>query len=154
MTLAGVTAGYRPYCLADTAIQSGKRTVFIATDDAAMSAVAEATRYFQPDLDIIEFPAWDCLPYDRASPALHTTSERLSALSRLATPASGAQLVITTANAVTQRVLTPERVKELVARLAPGTVIEQEKLISFLYANGFVRVDTVADSGEFARAAG
>ncbi len=154
MTLAGVTAGYRPYCLADIAIQSDKRAVFIATDDAAMSAVAEAARYFQPDLDIIEFPAWDCLPYDRASPALHTTSERLAALSRLAAPASGAQLVITTANAVTQKVLMPERVEELVTRLAPGTMIEQEKLVSFLYANGFVRVDTVADSGEFAARGG
>ncbi|WP_461456066.1 transcription-repair coupling factor [Parasphingorhabdus sp.] len=154
MTLAGVTAGYRPYCLADIATQSGKRTVFVATDDAAMSAVAEAARYFQPELDIIEFPAWDCLPYDRASPALHTTSERLAALYRLAAPSSGGQLVITTANAVTQRVLTPERVKELVTRLAPGTVIEQEKLVSFLYANGFVRVDTVADSGEFAARGG
>ncbi len=154
MTLAGVTAGYRPYCLADIAIQSDKRAVFIATDDAAMSAVAEAARYFQPDLDIIEFPAWDCLPYDRASPALHTTSERLAALSRLAAPASCAQLVITTANAVTQKVLMPERVKELVTRLAPGTMIEQEKLVSFLYANGFVRVDTVADSGEFAARGG
>ncbi len=154
MTLAGVTAGYRPYCLADIAIQSDKRAVFIATDDAAMSAVAEAARYFQPDLDIIEFPAWDCLPYDRASPALHTTSERLAALSRLAAPASGAQLVITTANAITQKVLMPERVKELITRLAPGTMIEQEKLVSFLYANGFVRVDTVADSGEFAARGG
>ena len=154
MTLAGVTAGYRPYCLADIAVQSGKRTVFIATDDAALSAVAEAARYFQPALEIIEFPAWDCLPYDRASPALHTTSERLAALSRLAVPASGSQLVVTTVNAVTQRVLTPDRVKELVTRLAPGTVIEQEKLVSFLYANGFVRVDTVADSGEFAARGG
>ncbi|MEP3224485.1 MAG: transcription-repair coupling factor [Parasphingorhabdus sp.] len=154
MTLAGVTAGYKPYCLADIAVRSEKRTIFIATDDAAMSAIAEAARYFQPELEIFEFPAWDCLPYDRASPALHTTSERLSALSKLAAPHEGAQLVLTTANAVTQRVLDPDRIAELVTRLAPGTVIEQEKLISFLYANGFVRVDTVADSGEFAARGG
>ena len=127
MTLAGVAAGYRPYCLADIAVQTSGRTVFIATDDAAMNAVAEAARYFQPDLEIIEFPAWDCLPYDRASPSLHTTSERLAALSRLATRPEGSQLVITTANAVTQRVLTPDRVGELVTHLAPGTVIEAGK---------------------------
>lgn len=153
-TVAGVTAGYRPYFLAETAAKSNKRVIFIATDDAAMSAVAEAARYFQPDLNIIEFPAWDCLPYDRASPALHITSERVAALSRLAAPADGAQLVVTTANAITQRVLTPQRIKELVTRLEPGAIIEQEKLISFLYANGFVRVDTVADSGEFAARGG
>ncbi|MEW4466744.1 transcription-repair coupling factor [Parasphingorhabdus sp. JC815] len=154
ITIAGVTSGYRPYFIADTAVQSGKPTVFIATDDTAMSAVAEAARYFQPDLEIIEFPAWDCLPYDRASPALHITSERIAALSQLAKPSSGDRLVITTANAVTQRVLTPARLNELVTRLAPGVVIEQEKLVSFLYANGFVRVDTVADSGEFAARGG
>lgn len=154
MTLAGVAPGYRPYALADIAVQSGGRTVYIATDDTAMSAVAEAARYFQPDLEIIEFPAWDCLPYDRASPSLHTTSERLSSLALLAQPARNAQLVITTANAVIQRVLTPDRVKELAKRLEPGTVIEQEKLVAFLYANGFVRVDTVADRGEFAARGG
>ncbi|GAA0481587.1 transcription-repair coupling factor [Parasphingorhabdus litoris] len=154
LTLAGATAGYRPYCLADIARRSGRRTVFIVTDDAAMSAVAQAARYFQPDLEVLEFPAWDCLPYDRASPALHTTSERLATLSRLAEPAPDGQLIITTANAVTQRVLEPARIKELVTRLAPGSIVEQEKLISFLYANGFVRVDTVADSGEFAARGG
>ncbi|MEP3916291.1 MAG: hypothetical protein ABJM34_13325, partial [Parasphingorhabdus sp.] len=60
--------------------------MFIATDDAAMSAVVEAAHFFEPNLDVIEFPAWDCLPYDRASPALHTTSDRLAALAKLALP--------------------------------------------------------------------
>jgi len=153
-TLAGVTAGYRPYCLTEIAAKTKRRAVFIATDDAAMSAVSEAAHYFNPDVEIIQFPAWDCLPYDRASPALHTTSDRLSALSRLAAPANGPQLIVTTINAVTQRVLEPTRVKELITHLAPGTVIHQEKLVSSLYANGFMRVDTVADSGEFAARGG
>ena len=154
MTLAGVPAGYRPLFLSEIAANSGQRTMFVATDDAAMSAIAEAARFFEPDLDIIEFPAWDCLPYDRASPALHTTSDRLAALAKLTLPCAGGQLVVTTVNAITQRVLTPSRIREFVTHLAPGTIVEQEKLISFLYANGFVRVDTVADSGEFAARGG
>ena len=154
MTLAGVPVGYRPLFLSDIAVRSGQRTMFVATDDAAMSAIAEAARFFAPGLEIVEFPAWDCLPYDRASPALHTTSDRLAALARLAQPFSRAQLVVTTINAVTQRVLEPSRIRELVTHLAPGTIVEQEKLITFLYANGFVRVDTVADSGEFAARGG
>ncbi|MFK7843606.1 MAG: transcription-repair coupling factor, partial [Sphingorhabdus sp.] len=154
MTLASIPAGYRPLLLSEIAIESGRRTMFIATDDAAMSAVVEAAHFFEPNLDVIEFPAWDCLPYDRASPALHTTSDRLAALAKLALPFTGSQLVVTTVNAVTQRILSPLRMKEFVTRLAPGTTVEQEKLISFLYANGFVRVDTVADSGEFAARGG
>ena len=81
--------------------------MFVATDDAAMSAVVEAVRFFEPGLEIIEFPAWDCLPYDRASPALHTTADRLAALAKLALPNSGGQLIVTTVNAITQRVLMP-----------------------------------------------
>ncbi len=154
MTLAGIPAGYRPLFLSEIATNSGQRTMFVATDDAAMSAVAEAARFFEPALEIIEFPAWDCLPYDRASPALHTTSDRLAALAKLALPSTGGQLIVTTVNAITQRVLTPSRIKEFVTHLAPGTIVEQEKLIAFLYANGFVRVDTVADSGEFAARGG
>ncbi len=154
MTLAGVPAGYRPLCLSEIATDSDSRTIYIATDDATMSAIASAARFFDPDLRIIEFPAWDCLPYDRASPAIHTSADRLAALAAIAAPHEGPLLVVTTVNAVTQRVLQPDRVRELVTRLEPGTIIEQEKLISFLYANGFVRVDTVADSGEFAARGG
>lgn len=154
MTLAGVASGYKPFCLAQIAAASNKQTVFIATDDAAMSAIVEAARFFEPELEIVEFPAWDCLPYDRASPALHTSADRLAALSRLSAPPFAGQLVVTTINAVLQKVLQPERLRQMVTRLAPGTIIEQEKLIAFLYANGFVRVDTVADSGEFAARGG
>ena len=154
MTLAGVVAGYRPKALADLAHAGKRRVVFVATDDAAMGAVADGARFFRPELDVLTFPAWDCLPYDRSSPALHITSDRLAALTRMAQPADGAQLIVTTVNAAVQRVLTPERINALVSQLSKGSEIEQEKLIAFLYANGFVRVDTVHDSGEFAARGG
>ena len=154
LTLAGVASGYRPKLLADLGFECNNDTLFIATDDAAMRAIADAAHFFQPGLEIIEFPAWDCLPYDRASPAIHTGADRVAALAKLASKSNAARLIITTANAAIQRVLTPERISELVTSLKPGTEIEQEKLIAFLYANGFVRVDTVADSGEFAARGG
>ncbi len=33
-----------------------------------MTRLAEALAFFAPNLKVIQFPAWDCLPYDRASP--------------------------------------------------------------------------------------
>ena len=88
LTLASVARGAQPLVMADLARAAGKKTngaraVFIAPDEAAMRAVGEAARFFAPELEVIEFPAWDCLPYDRASPALPVSARRLAALHRL-----------------------------------------------------------------------
>ena len=118
LTLSGVPTGFQPSLLADLARAShasGGRTVFIAPDEAAMRAVAATAQFFAPEIEVVSFPAWDCLPYDRASPTLRVMAERIAALHRLQGKASAAQLFLTTANAATQRVLTPFRIRQLVA---------------------------------------
>jgi transcription-repair coupling factor (superfamily II helicase) len=149
LTLAGAPSGFLPWMLADLA-RTGRMTVFVAPDEAAMRAVAGTAPYFAPDLEILGFPAWDCLPYDRASPTLRVMAERLATLHALQAESAKPRLIVTTVNAVTQRTLTPFRIRQLVARLAPGERIGLDKLAVLLQANGYVRVDTVNDSGEFA----
>jgi transcription-repair coupling factor (superfamily II helicase) len=150
LILSGVPSGFQPSLLADLARAAKTRAVFIAPDDAAMRAVASTAAYFAPDLEVLSFPAWDCLPYDRASPTLRIMAERVAALQRLQGKPKGPQLLLTTANAATQRVLTPFRIRQLVARLAPGERIGRDKLAMLLQANGYVRTDTVHDQGEYA----
>ncbi|CAN5164579.1 transcription-repair coupling factor [soil metagenome] len=150
LTLSGVPAGFAPWLLADVARAAPGRTVFIAPDEHLMQAVADTATWFAPELQVIRIPAWDCLPYDRASPSLRAASERLAGLHALQAKVSGPQLVLTTVNAITQRTLTPFRIRQLVARLAPGEHIAIDKLATLLQANGYVRTDTVYDAGEFA----
>jgi transcription-repair coupling factor (superfamily II helicase) len=150
MTLAGAPAGFLPWLAADLARAAKGRAVFVAPDEAAMRALADAAGYFAPELEVLSFPAWDCLPYDRSSPSLRSTSERLGTLHALQRKAEKPQLLVTTVNAATQRTLTRFRVRQLVARLAPGERIDRDRLASLLQANGYVRTDTVADAGEFA----
>ena len=153
LTLAHAPAGFQPWLLADLARASaakGGRLIFVAPDDQAMHAAADAASYFAPELSVLHFPAWDCLPYDRASPALRATSDRLATLHALQTKPQGPLLIATTVNAVTQRVLTPFRIRQLVARLAPGERIDRDRLATLLQANGYVRTDTVTDPGEYA----
>ena len=59
-------------------------------------------------------------------------------------------MLVTTVNAATQRTLTPFRVRQLVARLAPGERIDLDQLTRLLQANGYGRTETVRDPGEFA----
>ncbi|WP_164114889.1 transcription-repair coupling factor [Sphingorhabdus sp. Alg239-R122] len=150
LTLASVGDGALPLVLSDIARMSKGRTVYIAPDDAMMQAVADATTYFAPELKTILFPAWDCLPYDRASPTLSISAQRLAALFELQDKPDDRTLVITTVNAVSQRVLTPFRMRQGTLKLAPGTVIDRDELTAILHRQGYVRTDTVADSGEFA----
>ncbi|MET0364030.1 MAG: transcription-repair coupling factor [Sphingobium sp.] len=149
LTLAGVPQGFEPLLLADLARASG-RAVFVASDEQMMQGIADTAPYFAPEIEVIRIPAWDCLPYDRASPSLRAASERLAGLHALQAKPKGPQLILTTANAVTQRVLTPFRIRQLVARLAPGERIETDRLVTLLSSNGYVRTDTVRDAGEFA----
>jgi transcription-repair coupling factor (superfamily II helicase) len=150
LTLSSIARGAQPLVLADLARAAKGRAVFIAPDDAAMRAVAEAAGYFAPELDVVEFPAWDCLPYDRSSPALSVSARRLAALHRLQGKGTGPQLFVTTINALLQRVVTPFRIRESVRLLKPGMEIGRESLIALLQRQGYSRTDTVADAGEFA----
>ncbi|HEX8402893.1 MAG TPA: transcription-repair coupling factor [Allosphingosinicella sp.] len=150
VTLAGTPAGFVPWLAADLARAARGRAVFIAPDEAAMRAIADAAHYFAPELETLSFPAWDCLPYDRASPSLRASSERLATLHALQRRSDKPQLLVTTVNAATQRTLTPFRIRQLVARLAPGERIDRDRLAALLTANGYQRTDTVADAGEYA----
>ncbi|MCX7864239.1 MAG: transcription-repair coupling factor, partial [Novosphingobium sp.] len=155
LTLAAIPRGAQPLVMADLARAAhfGRRrarVVFIAASDAEMTAVAQTATFFAPDLDVIEFPAWDCLPYDRSSPAPGISARRLSALHRLQAPQGGPQLVVTTINAVLQRVPTPFRIREAVRLIRPGMAIAHENLAALLRRQGYVRTDTAVDAGEFA----
>ncbi|MEG3122918.1 transcription-repair coupling factor [Sphingomonas sp. GB1N7] len=150
LTLSGVPTGFEPWLLADLARAAPTRAVFIAPDEAAMRAIAATAQVFAPELEVLTFPAWDCLPYDRASPTLGVMAERMATLHRLQQPTKAPQLLVTTANAAAQRTLTPFRIRQLVTTLAPKARIDRDRLAMMLQANGYVRVETVADSGEFA----
>jgi len=156
LTLASVVRGSQPLVMADLARavagkgKAGGRAVFVADNESAMRAIAESAQFFAPELEVIEFPAWDCLPYDRSSPALSVSARRLSALHRLQAKRAGPQLFVTTGNALLQRVLTPFRIRESVRLLKPGMEVGHESLIALLRRQGYQRSDTAIDAGEFA----
>ena len=150
LTLASVPNGFVPLLLADLTRAAKTRTLYIAPDESAMRAIADATPFFAPELEILILPGWDCLPYDRASPSVAVTSQRMATLQALQQPAKKKQLIVTTIGAVIQKYVTPFRIRQTGERLAAGREISRERLASLLQSNGYFRVDTVANAGEFA----
>ena len=155
LTLAGVPTGFLPWLAADLARaahggSNGGRAVVITADEPAMRALAETVPLFAAEVAVLTFPAWDSLPYDRASPALRVMAERLATLNALQAKRDGPQLLVTTISAATQRALTPFRIRQLTRRIAEGERINREVLIDQLRALGYERVEAVAEAGEYA----
>ena len=155
LTLSGIPAGFLPLFAGDLARAANggakaARSVLIAADEAAMRAIAETVPLFAPEVEVLTLPAWDCLPYDRASPALRVMAERLSTLHALQQPLKRPQLLVVTANGAAQRVLPPFRIRQLTRRVAAGERVDREVLIRQLNDLGYQRADTVAEHGEFA----
>ncbi len=129
----------------------GGSWLHVCRDDARMGRFAAALTFFHPGLAVLTFPAWDCLPYDRVSPNGEITSRRIDTLTRLAAgEQKGPLFVLTTVNAVVQRVPPRKLFEGRALAVRPGGRIGLDRLQSFFRNNGYTRTDTVREPGEFA----
>ncbi len=155
LTLAGVPTGFLPWLASDLAraahgSSKGGRAVAIVADEAAMRALADTVSLFAPEIEVLTLPGWDCLPFDRVSPALPVMAERLATLNALQGKSDKPQLLAATVSAATQQMLTPFRIRQLTRKIAEGDRVDREALIEQLNSLGYQRADTVAEHGEYA----
>ncbi len=149
--VSGVPQGFDALVLADTAKMLGARPlIHVALDDQRLASLLEALEFFAPGLETVRFPAWDCLPYDRVSPAAEVAARRLAALARLRQPITNPLIVLTTVNAVLQRIPARDVIAESHFEAKPGNLVDTEMLQVILVQNGFSRSGTVVDRGDFA----
>ncbi len=159
LTLAQVADGAEGLVLADLARAVAARPdapaislAVICRDGQRMAALSRALAFFGPDIQTMEFPAWDCLPYDRVSPNASVVAQRMTALSRL-TRVKGRDkpsVLLTTVNAALQRVPAREFVATHALSVAPGNVLGMHGVVEWLELNGFTRASTVREPGEYA----
>ncbi len=128
-----------------------ERWLHVCRDDGRMARFAAALGFFHPGLTVLTFPAWDCLPYDRVSPNGDIVSCRIDTLTRLAGGSERPPLIVlTTVNALVQRVPPQKLFDGRVLTVGPGGRVPLDRLQSFFRNNGYIRTDTVREPGEFA----
>jgi len=159
VTLAGVADGAEGLVFADLARAIAARSDAPATslmvlcrDGARMATLSRALSFFAPDIVTLEFPAWDCQPYDRVSPHAGVVAQRMTTLSRLAAVKGHERptILLTTVNAVLQRVPPRRVIARQSLSVAPGNVLDMEHVTKWLDLNGFLRASTVREPGEYA----
>jgi transcription-repair coupling factor (superfamily II helicase) len=151
LTLSHVPDGMDAFILAELA-REGKPVAYVVSDGQRLQNIEQTLSFAAPDIPVLSLPAWDCLPYDRVSPSADVSARRLSALSGLISlylkphPA----IVLVTVNAMLQKVAPADVIDSLGFSAKPGNQVRMDDIAARLERNGFDRVATVREVGEFA----
>ncbi|MBG78109.1 MAG: transcription-repair coupling factor [Alphaproteobacteria bacterium] len=155
-TIYGAPTGQDARILADrarAAMREDRVICHIALDDNRAHTLESLLQFFAPDIDVLIFPAWDCLPYDRVSPSAAIAARRAATLCKLLaweqTPDRAPRILITTVNAALQRVSPKSLFDNAGFSATKGSRINVENLQAYLTDNGYTRTDTVREAGEY-----
>ncbi|MEM7473192.1 MAG: transcription-repair coupling factor [Pseudomonadota bacterium] len=149
VTISGAPEGFD----AKLMLQELERTrahIHVARDDRRLAAIQSALAFFAPDIPVLTFPAWDCLPYDRTSPNSDVSAARMATLAALAQGLPGPVLLLTTLGAATQRVPARSVLAQSSFTAEVGQTIDEEALRAFLVRMGFTQSPTVMEPGDYA----
>ena len=129
----------------------GGRGSYVARDERQAQSVLAVAKFFEPNLQSIFLPGWDCLPYDRVSPTPTLAAQRCTALAHLSHQAAEDNLlVVTTANALVQRSAPRAHMAKSSFAARVGNDVNQDSLQDYLSINGYARADIVREPSEYA----
>ncbi len=130
--------------------REGAPLFHVARDERRLEAIAGILRAFDPAVRVAVFPAWDCLPFDRASPSRGVMGARAGVLRWLTDAGNRPDIVLTTAPALIQRVPPPGTWADARVEIRTGDPIDTERLAAALTRLGYILDDRVDEAGEFA----
>lgn len=154
--LSGVPEGFDASVLAQRVAEASGDTgpgliLHVARDDRRLVSLETSLKFFAPKVRVLVVPAWDTVPYDRISPNSEIVSKRISTLSRLAVNTrKEPAIVLTTVNAILQRVPPREYFRRSLKTLAAGQRVDMGLLIKHLTIAGYIRSGSVMEPGEYA----
>ncbi len=150
ITVGGAPEGFDARLILKEVEKSGGPVVHIARDDKRMAAMQASLAFFRPDMPVVTFPGWDCLPYDRVSPNADISAARMAALAGLVHGMPDQYVLLTTLNAATQRVPAREVLREAAFKAQVNYQIDEAALRAFLVRMGFTQAPTVMEPGDYA----
>ena len=150
ITLGGAPEGYDAKLILKELDSAGAPVLHIARDDKRMVAMRAALAFFAPDMPVVTFPGWDCLPYDRVSPNADISATRMATLAGLVHGMPPKYVLLTTLNAASQYVPARAVLREAAFKAQVGARIDEAALRAFLVRMGFSQSPTVMEPGDYA----
>ncbi|QMU57556.1 MAG: transcription-repair coupling factor [Boseongicola sp.] len=150
ITVSGAPEGFDATLVLKELYSSKGPVVHVARDDKRLAAMQEALQFFAPDVPLVTFPGWDCLPYDRVSPNADISATRMATLAGLVHGMPSQYVLLTTLNAITQMVPAQELLASAAFSANVGDRLDDRELRAFLTRMGFVQAPTVTEPGDYA----
>ncbi|MEO0378883.1 MAG: transcription-repair coupling factor [Pseudomonadota bacterium] len=149
ITVSGAPEGFDAKLILEEVAARGP-VIHVARDDKRLAAMQGALRFFAPDMPVLVFPGWDCLPYDRVSPNADISAQRMATLAALTHGMPDQFVLLTTINAASQRVPARDLLREAAFSARVGGRVDEAALRAFLVRMGFVQSPTVMEPGDYA----
>jgi len=124
--------------------------VYVASSERRADEIGRALRAFAPDVEVLVLPPWDCLPYDRASPSREAMGRRMAVLARLDEVADGPRVLVTSIEALLQKIPPAKATRSAFLRLRKGEALDRDALQAFAERTGYVFDDRIDEPGEIA----
>lgn len=133
--------------IAELVADAAGLTVVVANNSENARKYEAELAFFAPEVSIRTFPDYETLPYDRFSPPLSLISERLMTLYQLPSLRNG--ILIVPIRTIMQRMVPPDYVQSRSFVLSVGDRFNFDEQTTRFLQNGYRRVDTVYEPGEF-----
>ena len=151
-TLASMPKSAQAYWLGKLAQTSKRDILYITSQGVDMSNAKDLIEYMYPDLDVLQFPAWDTVPYDRVSPSREIVAKRVETLSRLALSPmeKKGRVIVTSIGAVLQKLPHKRIFINSVKQIKVGSRLNFNEFVHYAVMNGYSKVEQVFEAGEYA----
>ncbi len=154
ISFCGIPNGYQGFVLGKL-LRASAVHCHIVPNDRQLAFVRETVALINPNIQILCFPNWDTVPYDRVSPKSDIVGERIDTLTALLSLENSHTLhkpilVLTTASAILQRIPPKTFFQEGTLELATGKTIPFEQVKHYLAQNNYTVATTVMSVGEYA----
>ena len=150
INLSGAPDGFDANILSNFISEKQKSIIFVARDDKRLDLMRKSLWFFSPNIPVLNFPSWDCLPYDRVSPNADVSSARMATLAALSSGFEAPLVLLTTLNAITQYIPNRTIVSNNSFVAIVGRTINVKELRAYFSKMGFVQTPTVTEPGDYA----
>ena len=122
--------------------------VYVVKNEDKLYKISKLFEQLYPDINYVNIPAWDCLPYDSLSPSTRVSGERINSFLKIIDKNNPVRLVIITVNALIQKNIPLKYFPNNIRKLTIGAEINLSSFVKNAIDTGYRRTGNVMDIGE------
>jgi len=137
------------FSIGDTILRdSDISIVYVVKNEDKLYKISKLFEQLYPDINYVNIPAWDCLPYDSLSPSTRVSGERINSFLKIIDKNNPVRLVIITVNALIQKNIPLKYFPNNIRELTIGAEINLSSFVKNAIDTGYRRTGNVMDIGE------